>query len=158
MTLDVSNNSILTQIYCNDTPISALNVANGNNANFTTFVASNTPNLTCIQVDDVNYSAANWTIIDATASFSLDCNFGLGLIEENTSDDITIYPNPASSYLTIQYDGQIESISIADLTGKTMELIPISPNTIDISTLPRGIYLIRLFTPLGISCQRFIKE
>jgi hypothetical protein len=97
MTLDVSNNPILTQIYCNDTPISALNVANGNNANFTTFVATNTPNLTCIQVDDVNYSTTNWTLVDAGASFSTNCNYALGVNELELAKKISIYPNPAKS-------------------------------------------------------------
>lgn len=157
MTLDVSNNSILTQIYCNDTPISALNVANGNNANFTTFVATNTPNLTCIQVDDVNYSTSNWTIIDATASFSLDCNFGLGLIEENISEDVTIYPNPTSSKLTIQSDEQIEVISITDFSGKVIET-NCTTNSIDVSDLPNGIYFLRLQTVNGVSSKRFVKE
>ena len=38
------------------------------------FLADANPNLTCIDVDDVNYSTANWTNIDSQTSFSTDCN------------------------------------------------------------------------------------
>jgi hypothetical protein len=39
------------------------------------FIATNNPNLTCIQVDDAAYSTTNWTNIDAAASFSTDCGY-----------------------------------------------------------------------------------
>lgn len=106
----------------------------------------------------VSASANDGSGITGEAVITISNQTTSGISDQEMKQNITIFPNPASSYLTIQYDGQIESILIADLTGKTVELIPISPNTIDISTLPRGIYLIRLLTPLGISCQRFIKE
>ena len=34
------------------------------------FYAVGNPNLTCIEVDDVNYSTTNWTDIDSQMSFS----------------------------------------------------------------------------------------
>lgn len=158
MTLDVSNNPVLTQIYCNDTPIMALNVANGNNANFTTFVATNTPNLTCIQVDDVNYSTTNWTNIDATASFSLDCNFGLGLIEGTISEEVTLFPNPTTSQLTIQTEDKLISATIIDATGRSIHVNLNNNDIIDVSKLSNGIYQLQIETAKGIAIKRFIKE
>ncbi|MDO5971213.1 hypothetical protein Q4Q35_15500, partial [Flavivirga aquimarina] len=73
--LDVSANTALTSLYCNNNALTSLNVANGNNTNLITFTAENNPNLSCIQVDDVTYSNANWANdIDTTASFSNDCS------------------------------------------------------------------------------------
>jgi len=38
------------------------------------FVVQNNPNLTCIEVDNAAWSAANWTSIDFQMYFSEDCN------------------------------------------------------------------------------------
>ncbi len=71
--LDVSKNSVLSQLFCSNNPFTCLNVKNGNNTNFTTFISTNTPNLTCIDVDNVAYSTINWSNIDASVSFSNNC-------------------------------------------------------------------------------------
>ncbi|WP_298510831.1 hypothetical protein [uncultured Kordia sp.] len=70
MTLDMSQLIALTDLDCSASLLTALNVRNGNNTNFTSFDATNNSNLTCILVDDAAYSIANWTNIDATASFT----------------------------------------------------------------------------------------
>ena len=67
--LDVSNNTALTVLVCYSNQLTSLDVRNGNNSLFTDFYATNNPNLTCIFVDDVSYSTANWTDIDATTTF-----------------------------------------------------------------------------------------
>ena len=72
--LDVSTNTALTSLSCYNNQLECLNVKNGNNTAFTFFKPDNNPNLTCIQVDDVTYSTANWTQIDPQMYFSEDCN------------------------------------------------------------------------------------
>jgi Leucine-rich repeat (LRR) protein len=74
--LDVSQNTALTLLSCHSNQLSSLNVRNGNNTNFGFFAFGN-PNLTCIDVDNVAYSTANWTIannnIDSQSYFSNNC-------------------------------------------------------------------------------------
>ena len=72
--LNVSNNTYLTVLYCDNNLLECLNVKNGNNEYFINLYASGNPNLTCIEVDDINYSTNNWTNIDPQTSFSTDCN------------------------------------------------------------------------------------
>ena len=73
--LDVSQNILLTKLYCEENALTCLNLKNGNNTNLNNnFAASNNPNLTCIEVDDVAWSNANWFGIDAQTSFSTNCN------------------------------------------------------------------------------------
>ncbi|MDY8137856.1 leucine-rich repeat domain-containing protein [Aquimarina sp. 2201CG5-10] len=72
--LDVSANTALIGLDCENNQLTSLNIANSNNTNLQSFSANNNPNLTCIQVDDVNYSTSNWTNIDAQTSFSTNCN------------------------------------------------------------------------------------
>ena len=107
-------------------------MANGNNVNVSTFNATGNPNLTCIQVDDAAWSTTNWTSIDAGASFNLDCNYNLGLDEASLNQSLTIYPNPSSEQLTIEFKNAIISAEIfnalgtkinAELTSKPKHLI-----------------------------------
>ena len=72
--LDVSNNTVLTVLSCINNQLECLNFKNGNNTYLISLSASGNPNLTCIEVDDANYSTANWTNIDAQTSFSTNCN------------------------------------------------------------------------------------
>ena len=80
--LDVSNNQVLINLWCNDNELTILNVKNGNNSNFPIdpeypyFKAINNPYLTCIQVDDADWSTTNWIdYIDPGASFSENCGY-----------------------------------------------------------------------------------
>jgi len=63
-------------LYCNNNQLSSLNLKNGNNTkiNSNNIILYINPNLSCIQVDDVAYSNANWSARkDATAYFSENC-------------------------------------------------------------------------------------
>jgi len=86
--LDVSNNTALTTLWCDNNQLTTLDVRNGNNTNIldSTFFCFNNPNLTCINVDDSTWSAANWTVangsIDAQHYFSTNCG-GTGIEESS---------------------------------------------------------------------------
>jgi PKD repeat protein len=71
--LNLHANTGLTSLTCYYNSLTSLNVKNGNNTNITTFYAVNNSALTCIQVDNVAYSNANWTNIDVASSFNTDC-------------------------------------------------------------------------------------
>lgn len=75
-TLDVSKNINLKRLFCSSNKLENLNLKNGNNINFLNNYINfqyNT-NLTCIQVDNVAYSNANWLKVkDATAYYSNNC-------------------------------------------------------------------------------------
>tara|TARA_R110002033_G_scaffold1389_1_gene12260 strand:- start:8784 stop:11156 length:2373 start_codon:yes stop_codon:yes gene_type:complete len=128
--LDFSANIALTTIFCGDnTQLISLNVANGNDTNVVNFNTTNTPNLTCIQVDDVAYSTTNWTSIDAASSFSTNCvsaactvtipdaNFKAYLVGNaaiNTNGDTEIQCSEAiafTGFINIEYQ------NVSDLTG-----------------------------------------
>lgn len=129
--LDLSNNPALTWVYCYSNPLTNLNMANGNNTNITLFNAANTPNLTCIQVDNVAWSTTNWispSNIDATASFSTNCNYPcivnipdanfktylVGNTAINTNGDTEIQCSEASTFTGTINCG---NLNISNLTG-----------------------------------------
>jgi Leucine-rich repeat (LRR) protein len=59
------NDTAISWLQCNDNNLTQLNVKNGYNTKITSFTAVNNPNLECIQVDDAEYSTANWIYVDS---------------------------------------------------------------------------------------------
>ena len=76
--LNLSQNTALTLLRCYNNQLSTLDVKNGNNTYFlhifSHFATQNNPNLYCINVDDANWSTANWTSIDPQHYFSDNCS------------------------------------------------------------------------------------
>jgi hypothetical protein len=147
ISMDVSANVLLTLFQCHDNQLTSLNVKNGNNSNFTSFLAMNNPNLTCIEVDNATYSTTNWTNIDATSTFvnnQTECN-ALS-VDSEMIKNIYIYPNPAKNKLYIQTDAQIVNYKLFSVTGKLIlnGKIKQAFQSIDISKLNKGIYFIKL--------------
>jgi hypothetical protein len=70
-------------------------------------------------------------------------------VEENiTSDKITLYRNPANSFITITIPGDLfieEAIIYNHLGQKTLMAVPVN-STVDVSTLKSGIYFLEVIT------------
>ncbi|MBK8683194.1 MAG: T9SS type A sorting domain-containing protein [Chitinophagales bacterium] len=79
------------------------------------------------------------------------------------SSGVTIYPNPASSQLTVEIENDNASekhIEIMDALGRSVQTISTSENivVIDISNLSAGIYFVKLQQADIITLLKFIKE
>jgi hypothetical protein len=75
---------------------------------------------------------------------------------------LSIYPNPAPELLYLESKNAISSLTILDLNGSEVSLKPVDcllKTSIEIHTLPAGIYLIQVFFEDGQSVTRtFLKE
>ena len=152
--LDVSQNTILLGLVCSVNQLTSLNTKNGNNVNMTNMIATDNPNLNCIEVDNVAYSETNWTSIDAQTIFSEDCS-ALNINNFNIENPVTIYPNPASHIVHIETPNNsvVDSIKIVNLAGKHIKIA--SSNTrIDVSELASGFYILII----NIGSQTVIKK
>ena len=115
MDLDLSNNSNLVELNCNDNLLTSLNVKNGNNSGLLYFTAVNNPNLQCIAVNDIAYANANW-LKDSGCVFSSNCGtssveFYVGkrkLIKVLDIFGRTVIPKPNMTLLYIYNDGTTE--------------------------------------------------
>lgn len=65
------------------------------------------------------------------------------LFNEDGSPDFYIYPNSAKDRIQIQNKTQEQTVEILNINGKV--LLMAHDNSIDISQLPTGIYLLRLY-------------
>jgi len=77
LSLDLSELNNLDVLYCSDNFLIELDLRNGFNSSMTEMIAYNNPFLSCINVDDVEWSENNWISenynIDDSIIFSLDC-------------------------------------------------------------------------------------
>lgn len=77
---------------------------------------------------------------------------------DSNNDKITLYPNPAKNLLTIHSDFELRKIEIYNLSGKEVIINPITNNTIDISHLNDGTYILKMNKRNGeVIHRRFIK-
>ncbi len=75
----------------------------------------------------------------------------------NANDNIRLYPNPASSSLTLTSVNAINSLIITDLLGQTVYTRQFSSQQvrIDVADLPKGIYFVKVN---GSAIRKFVKE
>jgi hypothetical protein len=83
----------------------------------------------------------------------------LGMDELTDQNTLSIHPNPANDVLNISGDLQINKVTVIDLSGKIMQTIE-SENiqSVDVSGLLNGMYLLICETDEGYIKQMFIKE
>ncbi|WP_264531895.1 T9SS type A sorting domain-containing protein [Flavobacterium sp. N502540] len=171
--LDLSHNPLLELVFLEFNPLTSLNVQNGNNKNFvlpsksgknaataiyTSFLGNKT--LSCIQVDDADYSNANWANIkEKSATYSNTCKT-LG-IDTNNFEKVTIYPNPTKGDLNIQ-NASLEKATLYNSLGQLVKSFTLNSsdlnNTIDLSGLPKGVYYIYLINKDAASAKKIIVE
>ncbi|MFT5820969.1 MAG: hypothetical protein ACI8ZM_002217 [Crocinitomix sp.] len=95
-------------------------------------------------------------------SFSLysptsnSCTKVVGVPEIGELVDVNCYPNPATNFLEISADSQIENLQVYSSVGEFVMTIDISQNTaqIDVSTLSRGIYFFNIRLQNGLIVKR----
>jgi len=148
----------LIYLYCENNQLTSLDVRNGNNTNFALFYSTNNPNLTCIYVDDADYSNANWTNIDPNSTFvnnEAECALSIG---DNTFElDVFIYPNPTDNYLFIEGNKNPIAVSIYNLLGAEV-IAKSAKEKINVSELSKGVYIIRISDGVNQTIKRFIKN
>ncbi len=86
----------------------------------------------------------------------------VGLSDHESESDIYLFPNPATSQLSILMPETVKSVkaSITDTSGKVVKVAKLvsGKNNINISDLPSGIYFIRCNTSSIRSTHTFVKE
>ncbi|MDR0873775.1 MAG: leucine-rich repeat protein [Prevotellaceae bacterium] len=82
-------------------------------------------------------------------------------IEEQQAKGITIFPNPTKDEIFIKSENEIEKIEVVDITGRTVGANNYSPSqngAINISALPAGVYLVKIFVDGQSITKKIIKE
>ena len=69
------------------------------------------------------------------------------------NSNISIYPNPATDFITINCDNMQNAVIYNSLGQQTLSF---TTNKADISTLPNGIYFLKVFTPSNILTRKLV--
>lgn len=173
--IDLSNNPNIYDFNAYDMFIKKIKLKNGNNnANMKINVSvfpwgMDSPdydpneifNTVCIEVDDENlaqnnqYPYSEWNITHGghvAFIFSEDCSLSS---ESYTQNKIKVHPNPVSDLLYFDANTTIEKIIVFDLSGrKIMEQNQV--NTISVSNLQKGNYILKIFSDKGVQTEKII--
>ena len=80
-------------------------------------------------------------------------------IGEILSKSISIFPNPVKEELKIESENlKINSVEICDIAGKTLMSQMFRETTINVSLLPHGVYIVKIYTEKGIVTQKIVKN
>src|SRR5690606_12346225 len=118
-------------------------------------------NTICIEVDDEvaaqnnSYPYSEWDIFDlhTAINFTDDvvaCSLNTPSFEKNK---ISIYPNPVADILYFDTTGSVDKILIFDMSGRTV-LEENYLNSVSVSHLQRGTYILKIFTDRGVHTEK----
>ncbi len=91
-----------------------------------------------------------WFFID---NVKLDFGLGISDMEQNVS----VYPNPATSVLNVTADANIETVEVMNLMGQTIQSVNANDMNaqVDVANLSNGVYMLRIHTENGIVNKKF---
>jgi hypothetical protein len=147
--LDLSNNP----------NVGTISIKNGNNSSITNFNSTNTPNLSCIIVDDKNAAYLANFKKDGNNNFVsdlADCRQEVLATEEYLQKNVKVFPNPVTSFLTVESIKAFDFVEIYNSIGK--RLLKTSARRIDFSTYTTGVYTIRVISKNKAFTKKVIKN
>ena len=78
-------------------------------------------------------------------------------VNEIDTIDFEIYPNPIQDEVNVMVNYNVNSITITDVTGKVV-LANSNAKSINVSSLTKGVYLVKVVTDKGESVKKIIKD
>ncbi len=75
-----------------------------------------------------------------------------------SNGEVLVYPNPARNIINIESNNEIKDVVVYNLLGQKIKQYHSAINTIDISDMAKGIYVINITTDKGVTTKKFIKE
>jgi len=168
--VDIDNDSDLDVLICGKQEASLLAETelylNDGSGNFTittdTFLGTRSGDIASADIDgdgDNDVIISGW---DETArNIKLYTNDLIVLgVEESLLSEVAIYPNPTNGLIKVSTKNNqlINNIQVFDLLGKTVKDVKVNNNSVDISSLSSGVYLLRLDSENVSIIKRIVKE
>jgi hypothetical protein len=93
-------------------------------------------------------------------NFSVECTAcATASISDQKAFEFLVYPNPSTNFLNVKTQENLSSLQVLDILGKSIITEREVKETLDISTLNKGVYFLKLTSDNGlISTKRFIKK
>ncbi len=108
----------------------------------------------------ITYAISAGCYVTATDTV-LGCVAGVSVVPTN-NDKIELFPNPATNLLTIASAGQIASVIISNPLGQVVYSLQLAggslQTSVDVSTLPSGVYFVKINGPSPGSGQAVVRK
>ncbi|MPS74913.1 MAG: T9SS type A sorting domain-containing protein [Chryseobacterium sp.] len=78
-------------------------------------------------------------------------------VSDLSKSKLSVYPNPTSDYLKINSSEKVLTAEVFDVTGKNIP-VKYDGTSLDVRSLPKGAYLVKLKFGAEVNVQKFIKE
>lgn len=76
---------------------------------------------------------------------------------DSTNKTISLYPNPVKSVLN--FSEEVSNVKITDISGKTVKQLSVKETSVNVSELPKGVYILSAITQEGEAfAKKIIKE
>ncbi|MBV8325788.1 T9SS type A sorting domain-containing protein [Chryseobacterium sp.] len=105
------------------------------------------------------YFDYNHPIITNTYTTAIQTENNLATKEtKNNTGTVRVYPNPVKEVLNVQSKDEVIKAEIYDLSGRILTSMGAHGNSMNVSSLPKGNYIIKIFTKGQTTVQKFIKD
>lgn len=116
-----------------------------------------------VVVNDIVSSTAdiyfdfNPAVVTNTATTQFVGSLGIG---ENNTANLRVYPNPASDFLNVSYNGTIQSVEVFNLLGQRVLVKNVNQSAYElhVSDLHSGMYLVKVNTDGGSKTVKVLKK
>ena len=75
-------------------------------------------------------------------------------VDELSSNEVTLFPNPASDIVTLENAGTNASVELIDVNGRTVLVDRVAQNGVNVSSLAAGVYNVIIKSDEGVSNTR----
>ncbi|RBP33086.1 putative secreted protein (Por secretion system target) [Oceanihabitans sediminis] len=147
--LDLSNNPNLKYFRAENNALSLVDIRTSTNYKLNEFVVTDNDDLTCIYVDDKYASYLNDWEVGSSCNFVLDeAECQTLSITETVLETFSLYPNPASSSVTIHLTSADSNLKIYSLKGQIVyeSILRKGENQVNTSHLSAGVYVVSILT------------
>jgi len=111
-------------------------------------------------VPDGEHNEALWRQEFAEAYLWMFVSFANNIDEKQSAKPLFVFPNPAADMLNCKNvsNSEIRSITLLDSSGRNLNGVSkLKSFPFNISSLPAGLYIIKLKTSKGLFIGRFVK-
>jgi hypothetical protein len=133
--------------------------ANGTSTSYTWNTSATGTSISVSPTVTTNYTVtgtdANGCENNAVITQSVSLCTGINQLT-NTNSELSIFPNPSSTNLTVKTDEEIQTISIYNSLGALVQTE--KTNVFSVEQLSSGLYILKVKTEKGTQTIRFIKE
>jgi len=132
---------------------------NANNDGYITFKIKTKPNLV---LGDTFSNTANiyfdYNFPIATNNYLTSVQNPLSVTEHESNTTMIAYPNPVKDALQFETIKPILKAEIYDISGRIIVAMGVTNNTLDLTALQRGNYVVKVFTEDGVTYHKIIKD